>query len=79
MDEAYNFRDYWKSLRKDAGCTAEDALWIILDDINRAENEFLYKDHGGRADPNFPGQIVDNVLKDLEDKCLAEYLKGTWK
>ena len=29
--------------------------------------------------PNFPGQIVDNVLKDLEDKCLAEYLNGTWK
>lgn len=26
--------------------------------------------------PNFPGQIVDN---DLEDRCLAEYLKGTWK
>lgn len=53
MDEIYNFRDYWKSLRRDAGCAAGEALWIILDDINEAENEFLYKDHGGRADEGF--------------------------
>lgn len=29
--------------------------------------------------PNFPARIVDNVLKDLEEKCLAEYLNGTWR
>ncbi len=45
-DKIYNFMDYWVYLRQIKGSTADEALWIILDDIGHAEDEYICYHHG---------------------------------
>lgn len=66
-------RKYWFALREKAKCTQEEALWIILDILERNEQEYLFKINGSDRElaveecADFD-KIVENFKMKLKEK-----------
>lgn len=57
-DKIYNFMDYWVYLRQITKSSADEAFWIILDDIEHAEEEYLWY-HQGKPEKGFSKFLED--------------------